>query len=531
MGIFLGFHLSEEDMNVIRAHNYKVNTNLGARAYSKLCRAFPALHTLPSLKRLRTHIKLLSGVEPVRYDCCIKSCCCFTGPYAGLTKCPYCGQARRTASGKPRQTFSYIPLIPRLVALYRNPAVAKTLQYRHNYKSKPTRIGDVFDSEHYRHLCETDVMIGGNPIGHKFFSQPTDIALSLSTDGFGPFKRRKHTCWPIILFLYNFPPEIRTLLGQIFSLGLIPGPKAPKDYDSYLLPLVEELLKLARGVPAFDAHSKRMFMLFAYLIYCFGDMPALAKLLRLKGHNGICPCRACRILGIRNAAAGEKTHYTPLHRPGGKSYDPLDLPLRTHDEFLRQAIQVALAPTNTEETDRSKFFGINGVPLLLTLSSLCIPASFPHDFMHLMENILPTLIEHWTGSFKGIDAGSEHYQIPKTVWEAIGEACAASGSTISAAFGCRVPNVATERHYFIAESWLLFATYLGPILLRQRFTEAAYYRHFIALVQLINLCLKREISDSEVDTIERGFAEWVLEYERYVSLHSAAIENSNPILI
>jgi hypothetical protein len=84
---------------------------------------------------------------------------------------------------------------------------------------------------------------------------------------------------------------------------------------------------------------------------------------------------------------------------------------------------------------------------------------------------------------------------------------------------------------FIAESWLLFATYLGPILLRQCFTEAAYYRHFIALVQLINLCLKREISDSEVDTIERGFAEWVLEYEQYVSLHSAAIENSNSILI
>jgi hypothetical protein len=95
--------------------------------------------------------------------------------------------------------------------------------------------------------------------------------------------------------------------------------------------------------------------------------------------------------------------------------------------------------------------------------------------MHLMENVLPTLIGLWTGSYKGIDAGSEHYQISKTVWEVIGQACAASGSTIPAAFRCRIPNIATEHHHFIAESWLLFATYLGPILLHQRFTEATYY--------------------------------------------------------
>ena len=459
-------------------------------------------------------MKYLSGVEPVHYQCCINSCCCFLGPYAELVRCPYCKESRFTECGKPRQNFFYFPLIPRLVNLYRNPAVAETLQYRHNYKSRSGTTADVFDGANYQTLRHTEVVIDGQPVGHKFFSQPTDLALGLSTDGFGPFKRRKHTCWPLVVFIYNFPPEIRTHLAQIFCLGMIPGPKAPKDYDSYLLPVVDELLKLAQGVPAFDGKQQRMFTLFAYLILAFGDMPALAKLLRLKGHNALSPCRACRIRGIRDAQSGSKTLYAPLHRPEGESYDPLNLPIRKHDEFLRQAIQVAMAPTDTEEANRAKRFGINGIPLLVTLPSLMVPASFPHDFMHIIENIIPQLISLWTGTYKSLDTGSGDYRLNDTVWKAIGQACADSGATIPSSFGCRVPNIESERHHFIAESWFLFATFLGPVVLRQRFPTPEYYIHFVDLVKLINSCLKLEISTTEINDIEEGFAQWVLDFER-----------------
>jgi hypothetical protein len=33
-------------------------------------------------------------------------------------------------------------------------------------------------------------------------------------------------------------------------------------------------------------------------------------------------------------------------------------------------------------------------------------------------------------------------------------------------------------------------------------------------VRLIDLCLQMQISDEDIDEIEKGFAEWVLEYER-----------------
>jgi Transposase family tnp2 len=442
-------------MNVIRAHNYKVDVNLGDRSYQKLLRAFPGIENLPSLQRLRSRMTFLSGVRPIDYHCCINSCCCFTGPFMAQTTCPYCGQPRYTPSGKPRKLFQYVPLTPRLLALYGNADVAKTLRYRHEYQSQPRTSADVFDGSHYKQLCRTPVTIDGEKLGHKFFSQPTDIAIGLSTDGFGLFKHRKQTCWPIIVFLYNFPPEIRVQLANIYSLGLIPGPTAPKDFDSFLVPVVEELLKLAQGIPALDAHTNRNFMLHTYLILAFGDMPALAKMLRLKGTNAIVPCRACRLTAIRDPNGGRHAHYyAALHSPSGPSFQPLDLPLRTHDEFMRQALDVARSE-GTAQSNLATLYGINGVPILATLSSISIPASFPHDFMHIMENIIPMLINHWTGTFKGLDVGSESYEIPKTVWESIGEACAASGTTIPTAFGAQVPNIATHRYLFIAETWML----------------------------------------------------------------------------
>jgi hypothetical protein len=259
-------------------------------------------------------------------------------------------------------------------------------------------------------------------------------------------------------------------------------------------------------------------MLHTYLILAFGDMPALAKLLRLKSTNAIVPCRACRLTAIRDPNGGRHAHYyAALHSPSGPSFQPLNLPLRTHDEFMRQALDVARSE-GTAQSNLAILYGIHGVPILATLSSISIPASFPHDFMHIMENIIPMLINHWTGTFKGLDVGSESYEIHKTVWESIGEACAASGTTIPTAFGARVPNIATHRYHFIAETWMLFATFVGPVVLHKHFTQSVYYEHYVSLVKLINLCLKLEISRYELEEIEKGFAAWVVEYERFVSV-------------
>ena len=395
-----------------------------------------------------------------------------------------------------------------------NSTYAKKMQYRSNRPSDPTKSTDIFDGTHYTSLLEKFVTIGDEQLPMWFFSDPRDIALGLSTDGFGPFKRRNKAAWPLILFNYNLPPEERFRKEHIISLGSIP--KKPLDLDSFLWPFVQELLQLAIGVSAFDALSRAIFILHAFLIVVFGDIPAVSMIMRMKGHNAISPCRMCEIQGIRKP--GTNTHYVPLDRscfPGSQdSYDPSTLPLRDHASFLEQATIVQSATTNKDFDSLSTKLGIKGVPLLSALSSLSFPTSFPYDFMHLIwANLIPNLILLWTGKFKDLDHDGQDYVIMPTVWNAIGEATLQAGATIPAAFGSRVPNIALEKSQMIAETYSIWTLHLAPVLLKGRFLNERYYKHFIKLVQLLMCCIDLEITQEQIDNLDQNFQDWVQDYE------------------
>ncbi|QRV81411.1 Transposase family Tnp2 protein [Ceratobasidium sp. AG-Ba] len=354
---------------------------------------------------------------------------------------------------------------------------------------------------------------------HQYFSSPTDIALGFAADGVGPFKSRQQTCWPLLAFNYNLPPSIRYHLDNLICLGVIPGPSEPKEINLFLAPFVQELQELAHGVASYNGKTDCPFCLCAYLVACFGDMPAVAKLMCMKGHNGKYPCRACKIVGIRAPKTKDPTklgttHYAPLARPfagpdkGPSHYDPLNLPLRTHYQYVKDALYVEQSKTPTEDARRSTSTGIHGLSMLAEVPSLDFPISFPHDFMHLMfQNVVPSLIDLWTHTGKKATFGSpkDDYVFPKTVWRAIGEACKKSGDTIPAKFGCRVPDLDEDRGQSSAESTLLFATLIGPGILC-KFQKEEYYQHFLFLVWLINKCCSYSVTQDQVDFIRRGFA-------------------------
>ena len=402
-----------------------------------------------------------------------------------------------------------------------NTSLATAMRYRaHEHVHVPSQISDIFDSEHYRSLLQKLVQVGDEELPAWFFSDPRDIALGLATDGFAPFKRRKSTAWPLIIFNYNLHPSVRFHKKNIISLGVIPGPKKPWDADSFLWPLMQELLQLAIGVRAFDALTKTLFLLHAFLIVVFGDIPAVSMLMRMKGHNAISPCRMCEIKGVRIPSSRTTTHYVPLHRGNHPQasqplvYDPSELPLRTHVKFIAQAREVQTAATATASNRLATDYGIKGIPLLSSLTSLSFPMSFPYDFMHLIwENLIPNLILLWTGEFKDLDHSGEGYVLNPSVWEAIGAASHASGDTIPAAFGARVPDVANPKGQLTSETRSVWTLFLAPILLRRRFQNSRFYKHFMKLVNLLNICLQFEISHEEVDALEEGFVSWVQDYE------------------
>jgi len=284
-----------------------------------------------------------------------------------------------------------------------------------------------------------------------------------------------------------------------------------KNLDSYLIPLYEELSRLAKGEATLDPWAEEFFWLRVYLILAFGDYPAIAKLMHMKGHNGLCPCRFCNIHGLR--PPGVKVYYVPLFRTDG-SVCPADLPMRNHMVFIKQVNQVLAAETINEADNLAKEHGIKGLSVLSGLSSLNFPLSFPFDFMHLIfENLIPNLVRHYTGTFKELDCGAEDYLIPQDEWLEICATGEASGDTIPVAFGARVPNLETDRTSMTAEKWALWAMWLAPILLQNHFHNWKYYDHFMKLIHLINKCASWVLKRSELEEIRVGFQEWVEEYE------------------
>ncbi|KAJ6545534.1 hypothetical protein B0H19DRAFT_1266953 [Mycena capillaripes] len=112
----------------------------------------------------------------------------FTGVHANL-KFKDCKEPRFAADGRPRRLFCYLPIIPRLQGFFQNPKKVEQLLYRH--KHIPGTICDVFDSDNYRNLRKTKVVVDDQGLSHCYFSSKYDIALSICTDSYLLFERRR----------------------------------------------------------------------------------------------------------------------------------------------------------------------------------------------------------------------------------------------------------------------------------------------------------------------------------------------------
>jgi hypothetical protein len=499
--------------------------HLTNKGFQDLPYAYPEVSGSRSWKATQERVGKISALHPKLYDCCVNSCVCYTGEYADLRQCPIrdCQEPRYDARNRPRRRFSYIPLKPRLRAFVANAQQAAKMLYRSEFQHAPAVVQDIFDGLLYRRLLGKFVHpVDGHPQRHRYFDAPTDVALGLSTDGYAPFRRRSKTAWPLVIFNYNLPPDVRFHQENVLCVGVIPGPNKPKDFDSYLWPLMEELLELELGVSAYDAISEQPIQLRAYLLTVFGDIPAVSMVMHMKGHNGICPCRFCNIHGVRVPGQDKSPYYVPLdrsHHPdaangGVPAYDARNLPRRTHAEFLAQARAVEFATTVGERDRLAKEYGIKGVPVLSYLSTISFPHSFPYDFMHLIwENIIKNMFLFWFGDFKGLDTGSGSYHLDPKIIEVIGKESAASGASIPYAFGPKPPDIA-EKVSWTADTRSFWTCHLGPPLLRDRL-PAPYYNHFIDLVKLLMMCMEFEMAADKIEELRSGFAQWVEDYERY----------------
>ncbi|KIO25359.1 hypothetical protein M407DRAFT_210635 [Tulasnella calospora MUT 4182] len=262
-----------------------------------------------------------------------------------------------------------------------------------------------------------------------------------------------------------------------------------------------------------------MFKLRIFCPWKCGDMPAAASAFTGGKHHGArVPCRVCPIEGIRIQNSTNLNHYLPITRPPDyppSRFDLSTLPLRTHSQWMQQAREVDQAPTQTEQQELSRLYGINRTAITSKIPGFTFPWSVPYDFMHLLENTIKNYIGLICGDFKDLGPGVESYVLPSAIWKQIGSATAISNDTIPSAFGRRVPNVAEDRTYMTAEAHLVWATMYSRILLRGRFSQERYYIHWCQFISIIERCLDFESTSESRAQLREDIHIWYSEYERY----------------
>lgn len=134
-----------------------------------------------------------------------------------------------------------------------------------------------------------------------------------STNGYQIFYQKRDDCWVIFLIIANVPPDIRIQRENLIITALIPGPKTPKNFNSFLRPLVDELKLLQEGVQCFDSLIKRSFILCAHILSWSGDILILVKVMCTTEYNSYKTYWFCLICGTYYQ---ENRHvYFPLKPP------------------------------------------------------------------------------------------------------------------------------------------------------------------------------------------------------------------------
>ena len=228
-------NISNEIATSLRLFEIKIKHNITDAAFKEIIIA--ANGTYISSFILKNILQNIVSFEPIWIDMCIKTCCAFTGEYNTLDICPYCKSERyymNKSEKKSRAQFMHFSLKDRFKIQYQDPERALQLQYQSKYVKKneynTNTISDVFDSNHYKYLVQKG-----------YFQDDHDIALLGSVDGYQIFKQKCDDCWVILFINANLPPEQHVKKNNLLVTSIIPGPNAPKNFNSFMTPIIEEL--------------------------------------------------------------------------------------------------------------------------------------------------------------------------------------------------------------------------------------------------------------------------------------------------
>ncbi|TGO31563.1 hypothetical protein BHYA_0524g00010 [Botrytis hyacinthi] len=366
-----------------------------------------ASNPLPSVWRKNAQLQKKTGLQPEWIDCCVKSCMAYTGSKSADDCCSYgsCREPRwhkgtnKKGESRPRKQYLFFPLKGRLSAQFRSFKAECLTTYRASFDRIEDRDGDekewedVFDGDLYQNYHRKKLA--------------EDIALALLQDGAQITKINNHHICPVILLNLNLPPKERVKKQNFLLSCLIPGPRKVGDLDSFLQPMVDEMLVLGKGIHSLDDYNgskhrlynsftNKPFILRAWIIIVSGDGPGRAEAMGLKEPgNAYRPCHYCMICGVRKSNGGSYyiPHTAAQLRDGG-------LELRNNVRFQLREWE----GMRVDKTAKGKYWGFARSSILLKLESIHFTKSTGIDIMHcILQNVIQDLHLLWGGRRFNLD--------------------------------------------------------------------------------------------------------------------------------
>lgn len=464
---------------------------------------------LRSWKTICKKVEVLSGIRYTAHDYCSAGHELIEPHPDGNT----CSHSDCRLNPAPKKKLVYIKLRERLLAMLKDKDLGKEMRsyvhegYTSQKNDENEDLEDFYSGEGFQTYVqelegyENEITSESRNVLHLF--------LFLSTDGAPAFKSSSKSIWPILVYVGNIPPEKRYQEEFILPVSCIPG--NPKNLESFLSPLYDELEELQKGIEA-TLWDGSQTIVYCHVIHELSDLQARRKLCLLKGVNGCLPCAYCYIKGVRNEA--RNTLYYPNYviiKKRKRTGEPrsvkkhfwkaASLPLRdeieTHHHF-KVLEDLRDSGTRKELEEYMKNTGIVGeAQIFKRFPSMKPYLSLPVDLMHLLfENIAPFIVNIWLGE---VDTEGEHsYLKSGPAYRAVNEILAKSGVGIDPSI--RKPRDLTQKGLWKAEEWRTFVTITSLVALHDLIPDSIL-RGWWWFSQICDLSMRPRLDKSDMESL------------------------------
>jgi hypothetical protein len=533
---------TEEELNIDDRHfrlsldMYLILTNVSQETYRALVAAFircnpEAEGKLLSYDQIKRRVRNLTGIIPIHDDMCVNSCMAFTGPYKDLDTCLRCQEPRydpvllQSSNGttkKPRQSMTTIPIGPQIQALWSHRLSAEKMSYRQqvtdtllNQAELPDILTDYTEGDDYRlHVVPR---LGSH-----------DTVLMFSADGAQLYRNKKSDCWIYIWVVYNLAPGDRYKKRYVLPGGFVPGPNAPKNFDSFFFSGIYHLSALQNeGLRVWDARDQQIHHDNPFLFFVTADAVGIADVSGSAGHHAKLGCRLmCDLAGRHKPGTG---HYYPaLLKPSDSNHpasNHVDVDINEIDSPNEQSYKGKLrrllsSTTSDQHAHHRRETGISKPSIFQGLDRILpLPRCFPGDLMHQpVINLCDLLISLWRGQMK-VNGSDKKVTWDWAVfmdsgrWKEHGKEVANASPFFPSSFG-RPPRNPADKLSSGYKAWelLLYIYGLGPGVFYGVLPDK-YYEHFCKLVLGIRIVYQRSVSITSLEKAKYFLRQYVILFE------------------